>query len=59
MRLLCIAAESLLRKCLEAHLIRIFKGRQGCQNESPGGEGPDKFPGPYFVYLATKPFKFM
>ena len=55
MRLLCVAAECLLCKCLEAHLIRIFRGREGCHNESPGGEGPDKFPGPYFVYLATKP----
>ena len=54
MHLLHIAANSLVCKCLEAHLIRLVKTQQGCQNENPGGEGPDHFEGPYFVYLAIK-----
>ena len=54
MHLLHISASSLICKCIEAHLIRLYKGRQGCLNESLGGEGPDHFDGPYFVYVAVK-----
>ena len=54
MYLLHIACGSSFCKCLEAHLIRLFCGWQGCHNERLGGEGPDQFPGPYFCYLVTK-----
>ena len=54
MHLLCVSSTSMLCKCLEAHLIRLYRKRQGCQNEVLGGEGPDHFDGPYFVYLAIK-----
>ena len=54
MHLLHISASSLICKCIEAHLIRLYRGRQGCLNESLGGEGPDHFDGPYFVYVSVK-----
>ena len=54
MHLLCMAADSMMCKCLEAHLIRLYRGQQGCHNENPGGEGPSHFGSPYFVYLAIK-----
>ena len=54
MHLLYIAVHSTICKCLEAHLIRLYRGQEGCHNESLGGEGPDDFEGPYFVYMAIK-----
>ena len=54
MHLLHVSSASTVCKCLEAHLIRLYRGRQGCQNESLGGEGPDHFDGPYFVYITIK-----
>ena len=54
MHLLYISVQSTICKCLEAHLIRLYRGQRGCQNQSLGGEGPDHFSGPYFVYMAIK-----
>jgi hypothetical protein len=54
MHLLYIAASSAICKCLEAHLIRLYKGQPGCYNINLGGEGPDHYDGPYFCYLALK-----
>ena len=54
MHLISVSFSSLMSKCTEAHLIRLYRGRQGCMNEALGGEGPDHFDGPYFVYVALQ-----
>ena len=39
MHLLYISVQSTICKCLEAHLIRLYRGQRGCQNQSLGGKG--------------------